>query len=179
MSHLLLDPNTRVSCSGLEADTIGELIDEVDDILAALESGSPSAAGYGALISCLDAINNGRNIPTTPDCEHGGSTPSDGDNDVSGDGVSLLGKAVPNPFTGSMSYGYEVVGQDQPVDIGVYNVAGRLVKSLARGAMPAGRHTAAWDGTDGSGDRVPSGVYFVRVRLGVEVQQHRVIFLGR
>ena len=94
-------------------------------------------------------------------------------------GVALLNKAVPNPFTGSMSYAYEVVGADQPVDIGVYNVAGRLVKSLTKSSMPAGRHTATWNGTDEGGARVPGGVYFVRVRLGGENQQHRVIFLGK
>ncbi|MBC7975601.1 MAG: DUF11 domain-containing protein, partial [Myxococcales bacterium] len=93
--------------------------------------------------------------------------------------VALLNRAVPNPFTGSMSYAYEVVGQDQPVDIGVYNVAGRLVKSLTKSSMPAGRHTATWNGTDEGGVRVASGVYFVRVRLGGENQQHRVIFLGK
>jgi uncharacterized repeat protein (TIGR01451 family) len=96
-----------------------------------------------------------------------------------GAGLALLNRAVPNPFTGSMSYAYEVVGADQPVDIGVYNVAGRLVKSLAKSTMPAGRHTATWNGTDEGGARVSSGVYFVRVRLGAETQQHRVIFLGK
>jgi hypothetical protein len=94
-------------------------------------------------------------------------------------GLALLNKAVPNPFTGSMSYAYEVVGGDQPVDIGVYNVAGRLVKSLAKSTMPTGRHTATWNGTDEAGARVPGGVYFVRVRLGAETQQQRVIFLGK
>jgi uncharacterized repeat protein (TIGR01451 family) len=93
--------------------------------------------------------------------------------------VALLNRAVPNPFTGQMSYAYEIVGGDQPVDIGVYNVAGRLVKSLAKSSMPAGRHTATWNGTDEAGARVPGGVYFVRVRLGADTQQHRVIFLGK
>src|SRR5688572_24397309 len=93
--------------------------------------------------------------------------------------VALLNRAVPNPFTGQMSYAYEIVGGDQPVDIGVYNVAGRLVKSLTKSSMPAGRHTATWNGTDEGGARVPGGVYFVRVRLGADTQQHRVIFLGK
>ena len=93
--------------------------------------------------------------------------------------VALLNKAYPNPFTGTMSYAYEIVGQDQSVDIGVYNVAGRLVKSLTKASMPAGRHTVSWNGMDENGARVPGGVYFVRVRLGADAQQHRVIFLGK
>ena len=105
--------------------------------------------------------------------------PASGIGSIGDGGLALLNRAVPNPFTGTMSYAYEVVGGDQPVDIGVYNVAGRLVKSLARTSMPAGRHTATWNGTDEGGARVPGGVYFVRVRLGADVQQHRVIFLGK
>jgi uncharacterized repeat protein (TIGR01451 family) len=178
-----LDPSTPIDCDGLDADTIGELIDEVDDILADLEGedlNDPAVKeAYGELISCLDAINNGTNIPTSSECEGDDVDPSAGIGAVGSiESLSLLHRAVPNPFTGSMSYAYEVVGGDQTVDIGVYNVAGRLVKSLAKSTQPAGRHTATWNGTDEAGARVPGGVYFVRVRLGAETQQHRVIFLG-
>ncbi len=93
--------------------------------------------------------------------------------------VALLNRAVPNPFRGNMSYAFEVVGESQPVDVGVYNVAGRLVKSLVRETMPAGRHTATWNGQDDNGARVPSGVYFVRARYGAEQKQQRVIYLGQ
>ena len=93
--------------------------------------------------------------------------------------VALLNRAVPNPFTASMSYAYEITGGDQPVEIAVYNVAGRMVKSLVSSTMPAGRHTATWNGTDEAGSRAPSGVYFVRARYGAEVKQQRVIYLGQ
>ena len=93
--------------------------------------------------------------------------------------VALLNRAVPNPFRSSMSYSYEIVGGDQPVEIGVYNVAGRLVKSLVQTTLPAGRHTATWNGLDEGGARVPSGVYFVRARYGTELKQQRVIYLGQ
>jgi len=103
-------------------------------------------------------------------------TPAPG-NEV--ESLQLLNRAVPNPFTGSMSYAFEVAGGDQPVDVGVYNVAGRLVKSLVKSTLPTGRHTATWNGTDEGGAKVPSGVYFVRARYGAELQQQRVIYLGR
>jgi flagellar hook assembly protein FlgD len=61
----------------------------------------------------------------------------------------------------------------------VYNVAGRMVKSLVSASMPAGRHTATWNGTDNAGSRVPSGVYFVKARYGAEQKQQRVIYLGQ
>jgi hypothetical protein len=77
-NKLLLDPNTPVNCAGLNAHTIGELITEIDQRLAALESGSASAAGYGDIITCTDDINNGRTIPTIAGCEDGGTAPSAG-----------------------------------------------------------------------------------------------------
>jgi uncharacterized repeat protein (TIGR01451 family) len=97
----------------------------------------------------------------------------------SAESIALLNRAVPNPFKASMSYAYEITGGDQPVDIAVYNVAGRMVKSLVSTSMPAGRHTVTWNGADENGSRVPSGVYFVRARYGAELKQQRVIYLGQ
>ena len=187
---IFLDPSTAVSCSGLTSTTLGALVDEVDAILAELEGMSlndPAVKNrYGQLISCLDAINNGTNISVRSDCEHGGTTTPTGDATEFGDDASIdagasveLYRPYPNPFTGNMSYAFEVVGADQTVDVSVYNVAGRLVKSLVKTTLPPGRHSATWDGKDEGGARVPSGVYFVRARFGAELQQQRVIFLGR
>jgi hypothetical protein len=44
------------------------------------------------------------------------------------------------------------------VGLAVFDLLGREVAVLHRGALPAGRHTFAWDATG-----VPSGVYFVRL----------------
>ena len=94
--------------------------------------------------------------------------------------LALLNRVVPNPFTGSMSYAYEVTGQQsQPVEISVYNVAGRLVKPLARTSQGPGRYTVSWDGTDQRGERVATGVYFLHVRLGPERRPYRMVYLGR
>lgn len=41
-------------------------------------------------------------------------------------------------------------------------VSGRLVRNLVEGDLVPGRHDAQWDGRDGYGRRVASGVYFVR-----------------
>ena len=42
----------------------------------------------------------------------------------------------------------------------VYDVAGRLVRTLVEGNLDAGPHEIVWDGTDDAGRRVASGVYF-------------------
>ncbi|HEV2105877.1 MAG TPA: FlgD immunoglobulin-like domain containing protein, partial [Candidatus Eisenbacteria bacterium] len=49
--------------------------------------------------------------------------------------------------------------------VGVYDVTGRLVRTLAAKQFPAGPNTLRWDGTDDSGNHVARGVYFVKTSL--------------
>jgi len=93
-------------------------------------------------------------------------------------GAALLNRTVPNPFTSGMSYAYEVVGGEQPVEIGVYDAAGRRVRWLMQSTQPAGRHAATWDGRDEGGARAGRGVYFIRAQIGVALRTHRVVYVG-
>jgi uncharacterized repeat protein (TIGR01451 family) len=185
---IFLDPTTPISCSGLEADTIAELIDEVDALLAALEGQELNdpvvKAKYSAIIGCLDAINNGRIIPTTPDCEHGATTSgsevgaSDEPTDETDASVELY-RPSPNPFSGSTSFAYSVSGsEDAAVDITVFDVAGRQIRKLVSGTEKAGVHIVTWDGTSDGGTRVNRGVYFVRtVIAGRKEATNRILYL--
>jgi hypothetical protein len=49
-------------------------------------------------------------------------------------------------------------------EVRLYDVRGGLVRTLAHGERPAGYHRLHWDGTDASGARIGSGVYFVQAR---------------
>ncbi len=51
-------------------------------------------------------------------------------------------------------------------ELTVHDVAGRVVRRLDGGALPAGRHPIAWDARDDGGRRVPAGVYLVRLAAG-------------
>ena len=46
------------------------------------------------------------------------------------------------------------------------DVAGRLVRTLVDGYLPAGDHVAAWDGTNDDGTTVPDGNYQIEVLAG-------------
>lgn len=75
--------------------------------------------------------------------------------------------AMPNPFRGSTRFAFTVpaaAGAD--VDLGVFDVAGRRMASLARGSFAAGSHVVAWDGRGLDGSRARAGMYFVRGRIG-------------
>jgi hypothetical protein len=53
-------------------------------------------------------------------------------------------------------------GGNGPADVALYDLGGRRLKTLARGAFPAGTQTATWDGADDHGRAMPNGIYFLR-----------------
>jgi hypothetical protein len=73
-----------------------------------------------------------------------------------------LGKAVPNPTSGEtrIDYALPVNGQ---VSLGIYNTTGQLVRELVKSSVLAGHWAVTWDGRDGSGQKVPGGVYFYKL----------------
>jgi hypothetical protein len=89
-----------------------------------------------------------------------------------------LGGARPNPTTGSVSISY-TLARDGDVSIRVYNVAGRLVRTLVNSHQKPGPYDIVWNATDNGGRRVPNGVYFYRMVAGDWSSQRKVVFLGR
>jgi serine protease AprX len=76
-----------------------------------------------------------------------------------------LSPAVPNPFADGTSFSFLVPapkgGRRERIEVAVYNLQGQRVKMLLSGPVLPGRHLVEWDGTEGAGHRVASGVYFV------------------
>jgi flagellar hook assembly protein FlgD len=63
------------------------------------------------------------------------------------------------------------------LQIHIYDVAGRRVRTLADRVFPAGEQVLQWDGTDDAGAKVGRGVYFVR--SSNEKGTGRIIVLNR
>lgn len=76
-----------------------------------------------------------------------------------------LEAARPNPArSGSgTTLGFALPRAMSRVELALFDVSGRRVAVLARGAFEAGAHPARWDGNDEAGRRVPTGVYFARL----------------
>jgi hypothetical protein len=70
---------------------------------------------------------------------------------------------VPNPFNPTTTIGYDVPAGGSQVTLRIYDVAGRLVRTLVNGTQKPGRKTVVWDGRSGSGQMVATGVYFYRM----------------
>jgi len=56
--------------------------------------------------------------------------------------------------------------QQQKVEVTIYNCLGQQLRTLLREDYPAGRHQIYWNGTDLSGQLLPSGVYYCRLQAG-------------
>jgi flagellar hook assembly protein FlgD len=52
------------------------------------------------------------------------------------------------------------VPRESEVTIRIYDVSGRVVRTLVDGVVEAGRHAAVWNGRNDAGESVGSGVYF-------------------
>ncbi len=88
-----------------------------------------------------------------------------------------LHASAPNPFRTSASIRYDLA-RSTTVRLGVYDLAGRLVRTLEDGAARgAGTHLATWDGRDAEGSRVSAGVYFARLEAGAFHSTRRMVFV--
>ena len=89
-----------------------------------------------------------------------------------------LGPAQPSPSAGSVRIRF-TMGQRGPVSLRVYDLSGRLVRTLASGRVEAGPHEVVWDARDDGGRAVPAGVYFYKMAAGSWQSQRKVVFLER
>lgn len=96
----------------------------------------------------------------------------------SGTPLPLLA-AEPNPFRpgdGGLSLRF-ALGVPGRAVLDVYDVAGRRLRRLAAGELPAGEHLLRWDGRDARGRPAATGVYFVRLEAGAASRALRIVLL--
>ena len=82
----------------------------------------------------------------------------------------------PNPFNPSTAIVYDVAKKER-VSLRIYDVGGRLIRTLLDDNKPTGRYEVVWDGRNDSGEAVSSGVYFVTLRAGVFSAVNKAVLL--
>jgi hypothetical protein len=82
----------------------------------------------------------------------------------------------PNPFGNAIEISYRLASNGASnASLGVYDISGRLVRVLAEGSAISGEGTVSWDGTDGTGRRVPPGLYFCRLKADRIVSAMKIV----
>lgn len=82
----------------------------------------------------------------------------------------------PNPFNPSTTIAFTLRNSSR-VKLDVYDIRGRLVKSLLGEVLGAGRHEVQWLGRNRHGGRVASGVYFARMRADDREEIKRMLLM--
>jgi hypothetical protein len=98
---------------------------------------------------------------------------------VSGDGLALprafaLHQNYPNPFNPSTTITFKLY-EKADVDLSIYDLRGRLVRTVIAGELEPGDHSVMWDGTNEMGNKIGSGSYLYRLRSNDEVITRKMI----
>ncbi len=124
------------------------------------------AAGLGPncrlRVQVLDAVGNLAQAESAADFAVGGASAVDGDLPTR---ALALAQPTPNPFNPRTKIAF-TLAQPGEATLRVYDVDGRLVRTLVSGWQPAGERTVVWDGLDDRGGRAASGLYFCHLRAG-------------
>ena len=117
--------------------------------------------GNGATAQGAPAVTGVASAATAPQAKAAAAKPS-------------LRQNHPNPFNPVTEISFELP-RSAPVDLKVFDAAGRLVRVLVKGSMPAGVNVARWDGRNERGSSVASGVYFYELRSESYVERRRMV----
>jgi hypothetical protein len=73
-----------------------------------------------------------------------------------------LHQNYPNPFNAATTVSFELLRAGE-INLTVYDVQGHVVRTLTSGELSAGSHSMIWDGRNGQGGEVSSGIYFCQI----------------
>ncbi len=82
----------------------------------------------------------------------------------------------PNPFNPTTTINYHL-NRSQHVEIRIFNVQGREIKTLVNTVQHAGQKTIKWNGTDSTGKTVPSGVYIYTITAGSLIESRKMVLM--
>ncbi len=165
--------------------TIGEAIDAIEE---ALNTG----VDLDLWKTVADNINNRQDI-LARDCPEGddlfrnveGCVAPDAPNSfpTGADRSNLLEtRAYPNPIVGgstSIFYRVPTGSGPSPVELTVFDLSGRAVRTLVSGTQNPGDYSTDWNLMDDAGNPVSAGIYFYRMAVGAEVVTQKIMVVAR
>lgn len=91
-----------------------------------------------------------------------------------------LSPVYPNPFSASGRTQATIrylLPRESDVELTIYDVLGRQIKTLVNRTQVPGDYTVTWDGTSAAGEKVASGVYFIRLRAWIFEQTRKILVM--
>ena len=81
----------------------------------------------------------------------------------------------PNPFSSEVAFTFELE-QAAVIGVDILDLAGRTVRQIGGGALPAGTHKLLWDGRNAQGMEVAPGAYFYRLRHDGSIASGKLLY---
>ncbi|MBA7650280.1 hypothetical protein ES703_58083 [subsurface metagenome] len=69
------------------------------------------------------------------------------------------------------------ISNNTNISLNIYDISGRLVKTLAKGIPGAGSYFVVWDGKNEEGKEVPGGVYLYTMRAGAYTETRKLLLV--
>ena len=171
VASLRLSQNAVVSADGR---TASQAITYAWDLIADGNPGNDEIAK-----DIADEINNGHLVaagiipPGTPNYAYG---EPDSPYAKVQPGVSLLA-AFPNPVNAAGTQIRFSLGEAGSADLSIYDIQGRMVRTLLNGTVNAGETTVRWDGKGENGETLARGIYFYRLRAAGDVHTQKLVLV--
>ncbi|MDA3814214.1 MAG: choice-of-anchor D domain-containing protein, partial [Candidatus Cloacimonetes bacterium] len=80
--------------------------------------------------------------------------------------VTKVNQNYPNPFNPETTIAFSIANSEQYTLLEIFNIKGQKVKTLVNEKLEVGQYNVVWSGTDNSGRKVSSGVYFYKFDAG-------------
>jgi hypothetical protein len=90
--------------------------------------------------------------------------------------VTQLAFAMPNPFRQTATLAFSLA-QAGPVELAVYSVDGRRVRTLVREFREPGEYRVTWDGRDDHGNPMSGGIYYAHLKAAQRGFTRRLTYL--
>ena len=84
-----------------------------------------------------------------------------------------ISMVYPNPFNPTVNLRFELYDNDV-MEISVFDIQGKKVRSLYSGWMDKGTHNIIWAGKEDTGQSVPSGLYFISFKTGAHTETRKI-----
>jgi flagellar hook assembly protein FlgD len=82
----------------------------------------------------------------------------------------------PNPFNPQTAISFSLA-ETGHVKLEIYNTKGQLVKTLAKQLLPKGQYSYVWQGKDGKGNHVASGIYLYKLTTSNHSRTRKMMLL--
>jgi Concanavalin A-like lectin/glucanases superfamily/Secretion system C-terminal sorting domain len=89
---------------------------------------------------------------------------------------SYLFQNYPNPFNGQTHISYDIQNTSK-VNLIIYDILGRRLNTLVDEVKSPGKYSAVWDSKDSNGNKLASGIYFIRLKTNNYVGTNKIILL--